>query len=45
MILSKSYERSVWTHFIKTSGKEPGTDYDNAFLKSYDGAGGWLNEY
>jgi hypothetical protein len=24
-------------------GKEPGTDYDNAFIKSYDEAVNWLN--
>jgi hypothetical protein len=27
----------------KIIGKEPGTDYDNAFMKSYDEAVGWLN--
>lgn len=27
----------------KTIGKEPGADYDSAFMKSYDGAVGWLN--
>ena len=25
------------------TGKEPGTDYDNAFIKSYDEAVNWLN--
>jgi hypothetical protein len=24
-------------------GKEPGTDYDNAFMKTYDEAVDWLN--
>ena len=24
-------------------GKEPGTDYDNAFMKTYDAAVHWLN--
>ncbi len=27
----------------KVVGKEPGTDYDNAFMKSYDEAVHWLN--
>ena len=27
----------------KIVGKEPGTDYDNAFMKSYDDAVDWLN--
>ena len=27
----------------KIIGKEPGTDYDNAFMKSYDEAVNWLN--
>ena len=27
----------------KIIGKEPGTDYDNAFMKSYDEAVEWLN--
>ena len=27
----------------KIIGKEPGTDYDNAFMKSYDEAIEWLN--
>ena len=27
----------------KVIGKEPGTDYDNAFMKSYDEAVNWLN--
>ena len=27
----------------KVVGKEPGTDYDNAFMKSYDEAVQWLN--
>jgi hypothetical protein len=28
----------------KIIGKEPDTDYDNAFMKSYDEAVGLLNE-
>ena len=27
----------------KITGKEPGTDYENAFMKSYDEAVTWLN--
>jgi len=27
----------------KIIGKEPGTDYDNAFMKTYDEAVAWLN--
>ena len=27
----------------KIIGQEPGTDYDNAFMKTYDEAVAWLN--
>ena len=28
----------------KVIGKEPGTDYENAFMKSYDEGVAWLNQ-